>query len=197
MKGVCSAREIVEMLESGDLVVTPLLDIKRQLGRASLDVRLGLEFVLFRRGYIPSLDAGRSRHPIADYYDRARLEYGDVFVLHPGQFALSSTLEFFKLPSDVMAYVIGRSSWGRLGLVIATATFVDPNFRGSITLELVNEGEVPLVLYPGTRVAQLVFHRLNEPAPPYEGKYALDTRATASKAHRDEELSWLSDKEGY
>jgi dCTP deaminase len=106
-------------------------------------------------------------------------------------------LEFFKLPSDVMAYVIGRSSWGRLGLVIATATFVDPNFRGSITLELVNEGESPACALSWNARSSTGISSPERTSPPYEGKYALDTRATASKAHRDEELLWLSDKEGY
>jgi len=194
MANVLGSNEIKNMLDRGDLVVTPLLDLNRQIGRASLDVRLGQDFVLFRKGQIPVMDVRRAfdNTAWADYYDHIRTDYGQPFILHPGQFVLSSTLEFLRLPRNVMAYVIGRSSWGRAGLVIATATFVDPGFQGVITLELVNEGEVPLSLYPGTRIAQLVFHRLDGEVQAYKGKYAFDTKATASKAYEDEEVLRLT-----
>jgi len=194
VKGVLGSNAIRQMLENGELIVTPLLDLNRQIGRASLDVRLGQDFVLFRKGQIPVMDVKGSLDNAswADYYDHIRAEYGQPFILHPGQFVLSSTLEFLRLPRNVMAYVIGRSSWGRAGLVIATATFVDPGFQGVITLELVNEGEVPLSLYPGTRIAQLVFHQLEEEVQPYKGKYAFDTKATASRAYEDEEIAKLT-----
>ncbi|MFY9382854.1 MAG: dCTP deaminase [Acetomicrobium sp.] len=197
MTNALGSNEIRSMLDRGDLVVMPLLDLDRQIGRASLDVRLGQDFVLFRKGQIPVMDVKDAFNDAAwvDYYDRIRREYGQAFILHPGQFVLSSTLEFLRLPRNVMAYVIGRSSWGRAGLVIATATFVDPGFQGVITLELVNEGEVPISLYPGTRIAQLVFHKLEGEVQAYKGKYAFDTRATASRAYEDEEIIKLTRKD--
>jgi dCTP deaminase len=94
--------------------------------------------------------------------DRTYIPIGSAFVLHPGQFVLTATLEYISLPPDLVAYVVGRSSWGRLGLNIATATMVAPGFKGAITFEMVNLGTVPIALYPGTRIAQLVFHQLSK-----------------------------------
>ncbi|HLG70833.1 MAG TPA: dCTP deaminase [Chloroflexota bacterium] len=89
--------------------------------------------------------------------------FGEYFVLHPRHFVLGSTLEYVRLPPEMGAYAVGRSTWGRLGLVIATAIGIQPGFVGTITLELANEGEVPMKLYPGVSIAQLFFHNVSEP----------------------------------
>jgi dCTP deaminase len=152
------------------LVVTPLLDLERQVSKAAIDVRLGCEFIVLRHTRLAGL-LTRRLNPTTTHDIRAEVEeltemtyvqLGSAFVLHPGQFVLTSTLEYVSVPSSLMAYVIGRSSWGRLGLNIATATMVAPGFKGSITFEMLNMGTVPIGLYPGSRVAQLVFHRLSE-----------------------------------
>ena len=96
--------------------------------------------------------------------------FGDGLWLHPRHFVLAVTFEFLKFPDDMGAYVVGRSSWGRLGLIVATAVFVHPGFRGCLTLELVNEGDSPIYLCPGFRIAQLAIHRLGNPAPPREAE---------------------------
>ena len=97
--------------------------------------------------------------PVMFAADRTfKVPYGDELVLHPGQFVLGGSLEYVSMPRDLMGYVISRSSWGRLGLVIATATGVHPGFRGCLTLELSNLGEVPILLRPLYRVAQLFLH---------------------------------------
>src|SRR5439155_26160938 len=101
-----------------------------------------------------------------------RISLHDQFIIHPGQLVLGATLEYLSLPKTVAASVEGRSSWGRLGLIIATACSVAPGFKGCITLELVNDGEVPLVLYPGVRIAQLIFHRTLKSASYREGEIA-------------------------
>ncbi len=88
------------------------------------------------------------------------VEIGEKLWLHPGQFVLGATFEFLRLPPHLGAYVVGRSSWGRVGLLVATAIFVHPGFFGCLTLELVNHGESPIALYPGSRIAQLAVHRL-------------------------------------
>jgi dCTP deaminase len=137
------------------LFVTPLLD-ENQVGDASIDVRLGSDFVTVKRGNLASMDPANqmSRH------DRFRtyhlLNPKESFFLHPNEMALASTMEYVRLPDDIAAYVTSRSKWGRLGLIIATATAIHPGFTGTITLELVNHGNVPLVLYPGLMVAQLI-----------------------------------------
>jgi dCTP deaminase len=88
------------------------------------------------------------------------VSFGDHFVLHPGHLVLGSTLEWFRFPLDVMAYVIGRSIWGRRGLLVATATAVHPGSAGTIALELSNTGEIAVALKPGVRIGQLFFHRV-------------------------------------
>ncbi len=160
---VIPSQEIVRAIETGEIRVIPLLDPSVQLGKGSLDVRLGLDFVLFRKRIMGAFDPLSGDAPFLPMVgERVFLEPGQPFVLHPGDFALSSTLEYVALSERYMAYVEGRSSWGRLGLVVATATVVSPGYRGVITLELANLGVAPLYLYPGTRIAQLVFHEVKD-----------------------------------
>lgn len=148
------------------LVITPLLDPDKQIGPGSIDLRLGTEFLETPRQNNAHIDPfatqePRSR-PMADV--RTYVPLGDQYVLHPGQFALGSSLEFVVLPAHVTGQVLSRSSWGRLGLLVATAVAVQPGFRGSLTLELVNAGTVPIVLRPGLRIAQLQLWMSDSPA---------------------------------
>ena len=98
---------------------------------------------------------------IAEYQEKYYVPFGYSFVLHPSQFVIGCTLEYVSLPEDVCALVVGRSSWGRLGLIIATASKVGPGFKGVLTLELVNLGNVPIFVYPASRIAQLVLYRVS------------------------------------
>jgi dCTP deaminase len=100
---------------------------------------------------------------LARVYQQLYVPLGDAVTIHPHQLILALTLEYIRLPSDLMAYVVGRSSFGRLGLIIATAIGVHPHFFGPLTLELRNLGEVPVRLYPGQTIAQLFFHELDPP----------------------------------
>lgn len=177
---------------SNGLVITPLLSPNDQLSGASVDVRLGTEFILFRKRTFSSLDLKMRvdlRATIRGYQEKIRIQYRQPFILHPNQFALGSTLEYVKLPNDLVCYCLGRSSWGRVGLVIETASFVAPNFRGCITLELTNVGEVPIVLYPGVRIAQLVFHSTIGSAN-YTGRYEWPTGPQFSRVHLDEDIAF-------
>jgi dCTP deaminase len=142
------------------LVVTPLLD-SRQVGPASIDLRLGTEFLLLRRTLEPGLDpGGRPQAAIDETQEHVRVPFGQSLWLHPAQFALGASLEFIRMPRHLGAYVLGRSSWGRVGLIVATAIMVQPGYAGTLTLELVNEGDSPIRLYPGVRIAQLAVHEL-------------------------------------
>lgn len=162
--------EIRAMLDVEDparrLLITPLLDPAKQIGPGSIDLRLGTEFLETPRQNNASIDPfatiGPRVRPGGDV--RTYVPLGDQYVLHPGQFALGATLEFVVLPDDVTGQVLSRSSWGRLGLLVATAVAVQPGFRGSLTLELVNAGTVPIVLRPGLRIAQLQLWRSQSPA---------------------------------
>ena len=143
------------------LVIIPLLD-QEQVGEASIDLRLGTEFLLLRRTLRAGIDVGDPDYQaqIDDLYDRIVVPIGQGLWLHPQQFALGATLEFIRLPPTLGAYVLSRSSWGRLGLLVATAVMVQPGFAGCLTLELVNEGDSPVQLYPGLTIAQLAVHSL-------------------------------------
>lgn len=143
------------------LVVTPLLD-RSQVTEASIDLRLGTEFLLLRRtlrGGVDIADADLQSR-VDELYESRHVQFGDGLWLHPQQFVLGATLEFVRLPPTLGAYVLSRSSWGRLGLLVATAVMVQPRFAGSLTLELVNAGDSPIRLYPGLKIAQLVVHAL-------------------------------------
>lgn len=172
---VIPSQEIAKAIENGEIKIIPLLDPSVQIGKGSLDVRLGLDFILFRKRIMGAFDPLSGEAPSLPMVgERIFLEPGQPFVLHPGDFALSSTLEYVALSERFMAYVEGRSSWGRLGLIVATATVVSPGYRGVITLELANLGVAPLYLYPGTRIAQLVFHEVKD-------REVRDYSSTASK----------------
>lgn len=179
------------------LVITPILDPK-QIGDASVDVRLGTEFIIIQHTNLPYIDPTQSQEiqkKIGQYQQRIRVAFREPFVLHPNQLVLGSTLEYVALPSNLAAQVVGRSSWGRLGLIIATATAVAPRFRGVITLELINHGQVPLILYPGVRIAQLIIQKVVGNAT-YSGRYDFPTGPQFSRIHEDDEMAILGEKSG-
>jgi dCTP deaminase len=150
------------------LAVTPLLD-GTQVTEASIDLRLGPDLVVTRRETgVVAFDPARATDlgaEIGQYQTYVRRPLGSAFYVHPGDFAIARSLEYVTLPDDLSAQAMGRSSWGRLGLVIATATTVQPGFRGTITLELANLGTVPLVLYVGVRLAQLALYEAHSGTP--------------------------------
>jgi dCTP deaminase len=154
------------------LVVTPMLDPDVQVGPASIDLRLGSDFLLARRAEGSGIDpADDDELAIERTQERTTVPLGEPFWLHPQQFALGATLEFIRMPTSLGAYVVGRSSWGRIGLIVATAIVVQPGYHGALTFELVNEGERPIALYPGLRIAQLSVHELTAKTEfPYEAQ---------------------------
>lgn len=181
-----------ESAEHG-LVVTPLVSSK-QIQSGSIDIRLGNEFIITKKTRFDSLDPSIGKEKvdslIKQYQEKVYVELGNRLILHPNQFVLGSTLEHVKLPYDLLAYVIGRSSWGRLGLIIATATVINPGYSGAITLELTNVGDTPITLYPSTRIAQLVFHTVNpSKIKPEKSKYEISTGPVFSKIHEDHDWS--------
>lgn len=169
------------------LIVTPLLSHEQVRG-GSVDVRLGQEFILMKRSARGPIDPLEMEDESRDYQQRVRVPMGDKMILHPNQLVLGVTFEFLQVPRDLIAYVIGRSSWGRLGLIVATAVMVSPGYRGSLTLELANLGDTPVYLYPGTRIAQLVFHTLTDKGAAYSqqgGKYTGPVGPEFSKLSLD------------
>jgi len=172
------------------LWVTPMLDPDLQIGPASVDVRLGTSFAVFRRIHSGIVDPASRVPPRHERFDCA---VGDSFLIHPHQFVLATTLEFVRLPNDLAAYLTVRSSWSRFGLVVGTSMMLQPGFAGCIALEVSNEGAPPLRLYPGARIAQLAFEQLAEPTMrPHENRYVGAIGPELSKvAIRPEEMQQL------
>ena len=112
------------------------------------------------RGSIDEFSEDRFSRLSTDHYRKEYVPLGGSLIIHPHQFILAATLEYIRLPPDLMSYVIGRSTWGRLGLIVATAVGIQPGFAGTLTLELRNLGETPLTLYPGQAIGQLFFHNV-------------------------------------
>ena len=138
---------------------------------ASVDLRLGNSFRVFHNYRITAIDL---REPPTGLTERFEVSDDRPFVIHPGEFCLGSTLERVELPDDVVARVEGKSSLGRLGLIVhATAGFCDPGWRGTLTLELNNLTRVPIRLYAGLPIAQLSFMTLDAPARRPYGHEAL------------------------
>ncbi len=137
---------------------------------ASVDLRLGDSFRVFHNHRTAAIDLREG--PPANLTEE--VTSADVFVIHPGEFVLGVTREYVELPDDIVARIEGKSSLGRLGLIVhATAGFVDPGFKGTLTLEITNLTRVPIKLYPGLLIAQLSFMALDAPAERPYGSAAL------------------------
>lgn len=176
---ILSDKTIRALLLTGDLGITPLEDI--QVQPASVDIRLGNTYSIVEDNSdaIIRLDKEITYRTIVSA----------SYLLLPGQFVLATTLEYFKLPDNLTAFVEGRSSVGRLGLFIQNAGWVDPGFEGEITLELFNANKCAIELQAGRRVGQLVFAQLDRDAQhPYRGKYQGQKGATGSRIHTDFEV---------
>ena len=190
---ILSDADILRRLEAGDLVVEPLDDPDIQIQPASVDLRLGREFLEFQRTNISCIHPN-SEEEVSEYVEETYVEDGNEFILHPGDFVLGTTYETVSIPDDLIAHVQGRSSLGRLAVVIhATAGVVDPGYRGQITLELSNLGTAPVALTPGMRISQLILTELKTPADrPYGAergsKYQDQSGPQASKIQGDREF---------
>ena len=171
LKSDLIARELEKPSNKEDpLIITPEPDIDelQKSGSASIDIRLGCWFLACRQSRAGLFDVYEKKSDAPDEAKLAKSYYvpfGDGFILHPKSFVLAITLEWIRLPTNMSAYVIGRSSWGRHGLIIATATGVHPGFTGCLTLELSNVGEIPIKIKPGTTICQIFIHQVESGDP--------------------------------
>jgi len=190
---ILSDADILRRLEAGELVIEPLDDVDLQVQPASVDLRLGNEFLEFQRTNISCIHPN-SEAEVAEYIDETVVGADEEFILHPGDFVLGTTEERVEIPPDLIAHVQGRSSLGRLAVVIhATAGIIDPGYRGQITLELSNLGTAPVALTPGMRISQVLFTELSSPAErPYGSergsKYQDQRGPQASRIQGDTEF---------
>jgi dCTP deaminase len=180
---VLSDRTIRRLIEEGRIGIEPFDDVLVQ--PSSIDVRIDRLFRVFKNSRYPYIDV---KQPMEDLTELVQAEGDEPFILHPGEFVLASTLERITLPDDLVARLEGKSSLGRLGLLIhSTAGFIDPGWDGHVTLELSNVANLPITIYVGMRIGQLSFVRLTEPAEtPYGSdsvgsKYQGQTGPTPSR----------------
>lgn len=176
------------------LIVTPILS-QRQIGEASVDVRLGNQFIVFkthRFGIFQAFGPSSTFQP-RRIQERQVIPFGGRLMLHPGVLVLSCTFEYVSIPGCLECQVEGRSSWARLGLQVATANSIEPGFKGVITLELSNVATVPLELMPGIRIAQLVFRKV-EPVVenPYSGKRKYRCPIGPEFSRLQEDFDWMT-----
>ena len=164
---VLSDRTIARLLAEGRIEIDPYDDSLLQ--PSSVDVRVDRYFRVFHNNRYPYIDV---REPQDDLTELVEVEGDTPFVLHPGEFVLGSTLERIRLPDDLVARLEGKSSLGRLGLLIhSTAGYVDPGWDGYLTLELSNVANLPITIYPGMKIGQISFFRLTSAAErPYGSK---------------------------
>jgi dCTP deaminase len=157
---VLSDGTIRRLVAEGRVLVEPFDDTMIQ--PASIDLRLGTSFRVFHNHRITAIDLA---DPPRNLTEHVEVEDDESFVIHPGEFVLGRTQERVELPDDIVARIEGKSSLGRLGLIVhATAGFVDPGFKGTLTLEITNLTRVPIILWPGKPIAQLSFMALDRPA---------------------------------
>jgi dCTP deaminase len=158
---VLSDGTIRRLVDEGQIVIKPWDPALVQ--PASVDLRLGDSFRVFSNHKVTKIDLREG--PAQNLTEEVVVTEEDGFVIHPGEFCLGRTAEWVELPDDVVARIEGKSSLGRLGLIVhATAGFIDPGWKGTLTLELNNLTRVPIKLYPGLLIAQLSFMALDKPA---------------------------------
>lgn len=187
---IFSDRDIRRLLAEQRIVIDPAPDLATQLGSCSLDLRLSNQFSVFEYNRYPFIDV-RDGAASREIMKTLTVEDDQPFVLHPGSFVLAVTLERIELPDDIVARLEGRSSLGRLGIIVhATASVIDPGWRGRVVLELANHGQLPVALYTGMRVCSVTFEPLSTPVDvPYwkkaEAKYRNQDGAQASRISDD------------
>jgi dCTP deaminase len=184
---VLSDRDIRAALESNAIRIDPY--DPHDLQPSSVDLHLDRSFRVFRNNRYAYIDV---RSPQPDLTELLSVANDEPFILHPGEFVLGQTLEWVELPDDIVARLEGRSSLGRLGLLIhSTAGYVDPGWKGNLTLELSNVANLPIALYYGMSIGQISFFAMSSAAErPYGSaelgsKYQGQSEPTASAFHRD------------
>jgi dCTP deaminase len=154
--GSVLSKEVLLARLKKDLIISPILE-SSQIGDGSVDISLGTRFIVSKRAKMTQVDFPKlDKDTIRSFQESVVVPFGESYILHPHSFVLGCTFEFISLPLDICGFVLSRSSYGRAGLLVATATFVHPGWRGCLTLELENLGEIPINLQPLSAVGQLV-----------------------------------------
>jgi dCTP deaminase len=184
---IFSDRTIKESVAAGRIVIDPYDEAMVQ--PSSVDLRCDSVFRVFENHKYALIDP---KAPQEDLTTAVSATGGQPFILHPGEFVLGSTLEVVALADDIVARLEGKSSLGRIGLLIhSTAGFIDPGFKGQVTLELSNVANLPIAIYPGMKIGQISFYQMSTPAdspygsPGAGSKYQGQSGPTPSRIHHD------------
>jgi dCTP deaminase len=184
---VLSDRSIRLEMAAGRIVIEPF--DAESVQPSSVDLRLGDDFQVFRNTRYPYIDPALEQVGLTEGVKGSAEE---PFVLHPGEFVLGTTVEWIEIPDDIVGRLEGKSSLGRLGLLIhSTAGYVDPGWKGRLTLELSNVANLPIVLTPGMRIGQISFSRMTTPVdrpygdPSLRSRYQGQGVATPSRMYLD------------
>jgi len=187
---ILSDRDIKKAIAEKGIVITPKPDFTLQLGSCSIDLRLGDTFRVFNHSQFPYIDPSKKDFS-NEITKEVSVKRGGNFIMQPGDFVLAVTLENVKIPADLMGRLEGRSSLGRLGLVVhSTASTFDAGWDGKPVLELGNLGRMAISLTPGMRICAMTFEELSSPAEtPYTNKkyakYKFQKAPTESKIHEE------------
>ena len=184
---VLSDRDIKQYLKEGKIVIEGFNE--EHLGPSSIDLTLGNKIRVFRYNEFPFIDT-KSNIPDS-HMELIEVKQGKPIIVHPGELILGATKEYIKMPDDLMARLDGRSSLGRLGIIIhSTASAIDPGFEGNIVLEIVNISKIPVYIWPNQRVCRITFDKLTSPSEvPYskkkDTKYHQQSSPGVSKISED------------
>ena len=170
-----SDRDLKKALKTGKIKIKPFPDFASQLGSCSIDLKLGNSFRVFEHSRHAFIDPFAKKETTADFTKEIKIKDKEAFIIQPGDFVLATTVENVEISDDLVGGLEGRSSLGRLGIIVhSTAATIDAGWRGHITLELANMGKLPVALYPGMRICSISFEQLSSPAevPYYKKKTA-------------------------
>ena len=187
---ILSDRDIKKAIKEGRIKITPAPDYGTQLGSCSIDLKLGNRFRIFKNSLHPYIDV-KGKIPVDEIMEEVVIEGDKPFILHPGELALASTMEVLGISDDLIGRIEGRSSLGRLGVIVhGTASVFDPGWNGKPVMELGNLGVMPVALYPGMRICAFTFEELSSPAEvPYnkqkDRKYIGQKGPMASQLNKD------------
>ncbi len=158
---ILSDRDIHKIIKTKKLIFTPKLS-ENQIGPASIDLKLGPEFKVFRTSHLSLLNPQKGLPK--DFMDTYLLKNHEPFILHSNSFVLASTREYMWVPDDIVLRAEGKSTLARMGILVHTAGFVDPGFEGNLTLEISNQSNIAVALYPGMYICQIAVEYLTSPA---------------------------------
>lgn len=187
---VLSDQDILKAIKTGRVSIKPTPDFKTQLGSCSIDLRLGTTFRVFEHSKHAFIDPAKKDFS-NEITREIKVKNGDVFIMQPGDFVLAVTLEKVTIAPDLMGRLEGRSSLGRLGIVVhSTASIFDPGWDGNPVLELGNLGRMAVSLKVGMRICAMTFEELSSPAKtPYSSKkfakYKFQSKPEESRIHEE------------